>query len=192
MQRLTLQGGSVEKILDEHWIPAILEQVIISFYLIATMVVAINRIKKSYQGNPLFTQQVNSITAVYSKLKFCASKPAIQREWDQRYENSTNRVDHLNLRVNLASDVSLSFRMSRRTNEHYFIMTLNRYSLFLQEILLLLPVRLYSVLRQKLHELKRLFDFYQNLINFTAFDLWEREREKRKLVVIKQLGLTQK
>lgn len=84
---------------------------------------------------------------------------------------TSTRVDHLNLRVNLASDVSLSFRMSRRTNEHYFIMTPNRYSLFLQEILLLLPVRLYSVLRQKLHELKRLFDFYQNLINFTAFDL---------------------
>lgn len=50
-------------------------------------------------------------------------------------------------------------------------MNLNKYSLFLKEILLLLPVRLYSVLWQKLHEFQRLFDFYQNLINFTAFDL---------------------
>lgn len=70
-----------------------------------------------------------------------------------------------------AVNVGLSFIMSLRTNEDYFITTLNRYSLFLKEILLLLPVRLYSVLWQKLHEFQRLFDFYQNLINFTAFDL---------------------
>ncbi len=56
-------------------------------------------------------------------------------------------------------------------------MNLNRYSLFLKEILLLLPVRLYSVLRQKLHEFQRLFDFYQNLINFTAFDLLKKRRQ---------------
>lgn len=73
--------------------------------------------------------------------------------------------------MNLAGDVGLCFIMRLRTNERYFIMYLNKYSLFLKEILLLLPVRLYSVLRQKLHELQRLFDFYQNLINFTAFDL---------------------
>lgn len=78
---------------------------------------------------------------------------------------------NLNPRMNLAINVGLSFIMRLRTNEDYFIMTLNRYSLFLKEILLLLPVRLYSVLWQKLHEFQRLFDFYQNLINFTAFDL---------------------
>lgn len=32
------------------------------------------------------------------------------------------------------------------------------------------------MLGQKLHELQRLFNFYQNLINFTAFDLEEREK----------------
>lgn len=73
--------------------------------------------------------------------------------------------------MNLARTAGLSLIMSPRTNEHSSIMNLNRYSLFLKEILLLLPVRLYSVLRQKLHEFQRLFDFYQNLINFTAFDL---------------------
>lgn len=59
-------------------------------------------------------------------------------------------------------------------------MNLNRYSLFLKEILLLLPVRLYSVLRQKLHEFQRLFDFYQNLINFTAFDLYKKKKKERQ------------
>lgn len=57
---------------------------------------------------------------------------------------------------------------------------LSRYSLFLQQVLLLLPVRLDGVLRQELHELQRLFDFHQNLINFTTFDLWASE--KRKLI----------
>lgn len=80
--------------------------------------------------------------------------------------------------------------MSPRRNERYFIMNANRYSLLLKEILLLLPVRLYSVLRQKLHEFQRLFDFYQNLINFTAFDLLETKR-KKKMAVSTQLRLTQ-
>lgn len=53
---------------------------------------------------------------------------------------------------------------------------LSRYSLFLQQVLLLLPVRLDGVLRQELHELQRLFDFHQNLINFTTFDLWGSEK----------------
>lgn len=45
------------------------------------------------------------------------------------------------------------------------------YSLFLQEVLLLLSVWLYCVLRQELHEFQRLFDFYQNLIDFASFNL---------------------
>lgn len=52
----------------------------------------------------------------------------------------------------------------------------SRYSLFLQQVLLLLPVRLDGVLRQELHELQRLFDFHQNLINFTTFDLRGSEK----------------
>lgn len=55
-------------------------------------------------------------------------------------------------------------------------MKLSRYSLFLQQVLLLLPVRLDGVLRQELHELQRLFDFHQNLINFTTLDLWGSEK----------------
>lgn len=60
---------------------------------------------------------------------------------------------------------------------------LSRYSLFLQQVLLLLPVRLDGVLRQELHELQRLFDFHQNLIDFTTFDLWGSE--KRRLIMAK-------
>lgn len=54
-----------------------------------------------------------------------------------------------------------------------------RYSLFLQKALLLLPVRLYGVLREILHKFQRLFDFHQNLIDFTAFNLLDRDRETR-------------
>lgn len=53
------------------------------------------------------------------------------------------------------------------------------YSLFLKEILLLLSVRLDSVLWQKLHQFQRLFDFYQNLVYFTTFDLWEGEKTQK-------------
>lgn len=52
------------------------------------------------------------------------------------------------------------------------------YSLFLQEALLLLPVGLNSMLRQKLHEFQRLFDFHQNLIDFTAFNLCGGKRQR--------------
>lgn len=50
------------------------------------------------------------------------------------------------------------------------------HSLFLEEVLLLLSVRLYCVLWQELHELQRFFDFHQHLIDFTTFDLqWTKQ-----------------
>ena len=52
------------------------------------------------------------------------------------------------------------------------------YSLFLQEVLLLLAVRLDGVLGQELHELQRLLDLHQDLVDLSALDLRERERER--------------
>lgn len=39
------------------------------------------------------------------------------------------------------------------------------------------------MLRQELHEFQRLFDFHQDLVNFSAFDLEEEEEERRTLAL---------
>lgn len=48
------------------------------------------------------------------------------------------------------------------------------YLLFLQEVLLLLPVRLDRMLWQKLHQLQGLFNLHQNVVDFASFYLQGR------------------
>lgn len=66
------------------------------------------------------------------------------------------------------------------------------YSLFLKQVLLLLPVRLDGVLRQELHELQRLFDLHQDLINLPSFDLGEEETAAPGSAALKRLASVKK
>lgn len=54
------------------------------------------------------------------------------------------------------------------------------HSLFLQQVLLLLPVRLDGVLRQELHELQGLLDFHQDLVDLATFDLRASEKQRER------------
>lgn len=129
----------------------------------------------------MFQQQVSHVRSVKSRQSFPNQNNFIPQKNEMEgveKKHGTKKWVHVNLRVNLVTNAGPSFMtVWERLSFTSLIMNLNRYSLFLKEILLLLPVRLYSVLRQKLHELQRLFDFYQNLINFTAFDLWEEKKK---------------